>query len=116
MVCRASVRTKDVSKLYAESFRDRAHLERSRRRHRRSSRDRSRKPPKQNYDQLIRPATMLQTIHNTLRDAGVEPDIWKIEGLDRREDCERIVETLDVTVVRTSAALCWAAVPGRRKS
>ena len=29
----------------------------------------------------------------TLQDAGVEPDVWKIEGLDRREDCERVVET-----------------------
>ncbi len=26
-----------------------------------------------------------------LQDAGVEPDLWKIEGLDRREDCEAIV-------------------------
>ena len=26
-----------------------------------------------------------------LQDAGVEPDVWKIEGLDRREDCERMV-------------------------
>jgi 5-dehydro-2-deoxygluconokinase len=26
-----------------------------------------------------------------LQEAGVEPDVWKIEGLDRREDCERIV-------------------------
>jgi 5-dehydro-2-deoxygluconokinase len=26
-----------------------------------------------------------------LRDVGVEPDVWKIEGLDRREDCEAIV-------------------------
>ena len=34
----------------------------------------------------------LQTIR-TLQDAGVEPDVWKIEGLDRREDCERVVET-----------------------
>ena len=25
------------------------------------------------------------------RYTGVEPDVWKIEGLDRREDCERIV-------------------------
>ncbi len=47
---------------------------------------------KQTYDQLIRPALMLQTIR-TLQDAGVEPDIWKIEGLDRREDCDSIVET-----------------------
>ena len=27
-----------------------------------------------------------------LQEAGVEPDVWKIEGLDRREDCERIAE------------------------
>ena len=43
------------------------------------------------YDLRIRPALMLQTIR-TLQDAGVEPDVWKIEGLDRREDCERVVE------------------------
>jgi myo-inositol catabolism protein IolC len=24
-------------------------------------------------------------------DAGVEPDVWKIEGLDRRDDCDKIV-------------------------
>jgi len=33
---------------------------------------------------------MLQAI-SELQDAGVEPDIWKVEGLDRREDCERVV-------------------------
>jgi len=47
---------------------------------------------KQIYDLKIRPALMLQTIR-TLQDVGVEPDVWKIEGLDRREDCERVVET-----------------------
>ena len=26
-----------------------------------------------------------------LQDAGVDPDLWKVEGLDRREDCQRIV-------------------------
>jgi myo-inositol catabolism protein IolC len=26
-----------------------------------------------------------------LQKAGVEPDLWKVEGLDRREDCESIV-------------------------
>ena len=26
-----------------------------------------------------------------LQDAGVEPQVWKIEGLERREDCEKIV-------------------------
>jgi myo-inositol catabolism protein IolC len=47
---------------------------------------------KQTYDLQIRPALMLQTIR-ILQDAGVEPDVWKIEGLDRREDCQRVVET-----------------------
>ncbi len=44
------------------------------------------------YDLDVRPALMLETIRN-LQDAGVEPDVWKIEGLDRREDCLSIVET-----------------------
>ena len=26
-----------------------------------------------------------------LQDAGVEPEVWKIEGLDRRENCEKVV-------------------------
>ncbi len=42
------------------------------------------------YGLQLRPALMVATIH-TLQDAGVEPDVWKIEGLDRREDCERLV-------------------------
>jgi 5-dehydro-2-deoxygluconokinase len=33
---------------------------------------------------------MIEAIEE-LQQAGVEPDIWKIEGLDRREDCEKIV-------------------------
>ncbi len=41
------------------------------------------------YDVEIRPGLMLRTI-TALQGAGVEPDIWKIEGIDRREDCERI--------------------------
>ena len=44
------------------------------------------------YDVRVRPELMLRTIR-ALQDAGVEPDVWKIEGLDRREDCERVVET-----------------------
>jgi 5-dehydro-2-deoxygluconokinase len=28
-----------------------------------------------------------------LQEVGVEPDIWKIEGLDRREDCVQVAET-----------------------
>jgi myo-inositol catabolism protein IolC len=46
----------------------------------------------QTYDSDVRPGLMVQTLQ-TLQDAGVEPDVWKIEGLDRREDCERLVAT-----------------------
>ncbi len=42
------------------------------------------------FDLQQRPALMIRAIE-ALQDAGVEPDVWKIEGLDRREDCERIV-------------------------
>lgn len=44
----------------------------------------------ESYDLEVRPGLLLATIR-TLQDAGVEPDIWKIEGLDRREDCEHTV-------------------------
>jgi len=44
------------------------------------------------YDLQLRPALMLETVR-VLQDAGVEPDVWKIEGLDRRDDCERLVAT-----------------------
>jgi myo-inositol catabolism protein IolC len=42
------------------------------------------------YDLEIRPRLMVKAIEQ-LQEAGVEPDVWKIEGLDRREDCEKIV-------------------------
>ncbi len=43
------------------------------------------------YDAELRPDLMRVAIAE-LQEAGVEPDIWKIEGLDRREDCEAISE------------------------
>jgi myo-inositol catabolism protein IolC len=48
---------------------------------------------KKAYDAQLRPGLMVQAIEQ-LQDAGVEPDVWKIEGLDRREDCEKIVTTV----------------------
>ncbi len=45
---------------------------------------------KKAYDLQMRPQLMVQAIEE-LQDAGVEADVWKIEGLDRREDCEKIV-------------------------
>ena len=48
------------------------------------------KGDKKAYDLELRPRLMVEAIQE-LQDAGVEPDLWKIEGLDRREDCEKIV-------------------------
>jgi 5-dehydro-2-deoxygluconokinase len=42
------------------------------------------------YDLESRPELMVQAIQE-LQDAGVEPDVWKIEGLDSRKDCEKVV-------------------------
>ena len=41
------------------------------------------------YDRTLRPRLVVATIEQ-MQDAGVEPDVWKIEGLDRRDDCVRI--------------------------
>ncbi|HZJ51942.1 MAG TPA: DUF2090 domain-containing protein [Actinomycetota bacterium] len=43
------------------------------------------------YDQEVRPNLMLAAIRELLAQ-GIEPDIWKIEGLDKREDCEAIAQ------------------------
>jgi len=45
---------------------------------------------KKAYDRELRPQLMVQAIEQ-LRDAQVEPDVWKIEGLDRHEDCRKVV-------------------------
>ena len=43
------------------------------------------------YDLDLRPSLMMGALKE-LQSAGVEPDVWKIEGLDRREDCVKIAE------------------------
>ena len=45
---------------------------------------------KRAYDRSRRPRHMVDAIHE-LQDAGVEPDVWKVEGLDRPEDCAAVV-------------------------
>jgi 5-dehydro-2-deoxygluconokinase len=47
------------------------------------------KGDKARYDREVRPRLMVGAIRE-LQDAGVEPDVWKVEGLDRREDCQAI--------------------------
>jgi len=48
------------------------------------------KGDKKAYDVELRPQLMAGAIQQ-LQDAQVEPDVWKVEGLDRRQDCEKIV-------------------------
>jgi myo-inositol catabolism protein IolC len=48
------------------------------------------KGDKKAYDLILRPSLMVHAIQE-LQQAKVEPDIWKIEGLDRREDCANVV-------------------------
>ena len=43
------------------------------------------------YDAELRPDLMVRAI-TEIQDAGIEPDIWKIEGLDERSDCVRVAE------------------------
>ncbi|HVM30318.1 MAG TPA: DUF2090 domain-containing protein [Candidatus Limnocylindrales bacterium] len=43
------------------------------------------------FDKELRPDLMIRAIRE-LQEGGVDPDIWKIEGIDKREDCERISE------------------------
>jgi 5-dehydro-2-deoxygluconokinase len=45
---------------------------------------------KKAYDSELRPHLMVKAIQD-LQDAGVEPDVWKVEGLDSGGDCEQVV-------------------------
>lgn len=44
---------------------------------------------KKAYDTQLRPGLMVHAIHE-LQDAGIEADVWKIEGIERREDCTKV--------------------------
>jgi len=48
------------------------------------------KGDKKAYDLELRPRLMVETIRE-LQAAGVDPDLWKVEGLDRWEDCRAVV-------------------------
>jgi myo-inositol catabolism protein IolC len=45
------------------------------------------------YDKEVRPRLMIRSIQD-IQAGGVEPDIWKIEGIDTKDDCRRIAETV----------------------
>jgi len=46
---------------------------------------------KHTYDVEVRPDLVVRTIAEC-QAAGIEADVWKIEGLDKREDCVRVSE------------------------
>ncbi len=46
---------------------------------------------KQAYDLQLRPSLMVRAVRE-LQDAGVEPDVWKVEGLDVREAEGKVAE------------------------
>ncbi len=43
------------------------------------------------YERELRPALMRRAISD-FQAAGIEADVWKIEGIDRRDDCEMVAE------------------------
>ena len=43
------------------------------------------------YDREVRPGLMLQAIRDC-HERGVEPDVWKVEGLEREEHCRAVAE------------------------
>ena len=43
------------------------------------------------YDRDLRPTLMQEAIRQ-LQAAGVEPDVWKVEGLAQSSDCQRIID------------------------
>jgi myo-inositol catabolism protein IolC len=44
----------------------------------------------EDYDRQLRPGLVVEAL-KALQSGGVEPDIWKIEGLDEAQDCVRVV-------------------------
>ena len=46
---------------------------------------------KEIFDRQARPLLMQQTLR-ALQAVGIEPDVWKVEGLDSQADGERIVQ------------------------
>ena len=45
------------------------------------------------YDAEIRPKLAVKVVQE-MRERGADPDIWKIEGLDTKEDCEKVAESI----------------------
>ena len=61
------------------------------------------------YDIDVRPGLVVGALEE-LRSAGIAPDLWKIEGLDRREDCARVADVAGAPCVVLGRGADAAAV------
>jgi 5-dehydro-2-deoxygluconokinase len=59
------------------------------------------------YDAELRPQLMRRAIAE-LQDAGIEVDVWKIEGVEERSDCEMLVAQAGAMA---SVASCLGVAP-----
>jgi 5-dehydro-2-deoxygluconokinase len=59
------------------------------------------------YDRELRPDLMIRTIRE-MQDAGILPGLWKLEGIDRRQDCHRVADQ-----VRSADGLSRCLILGR---
>ena len=48
---------------------------------------------KERYDREMRPKLMVDMIRE-IREFGIEPDIWKLEGLDKEDDYENLAKEI----------------------
>ena len=68
------------------------------------------------YDAELRPELMRRAIEE-IQDAGIEVDIWKIEGVDERSDARcSPSRPARARAARTWCACCSAAAPATRRS
>ena len=63
------------------------------------------------YDTSVRPALVARAL-DELRSVGIAPDIWKIKGLDRREDCASVTARAGAPCVVLGRGADAAAVEG----
>ena len=66
------------------------------------------------YDREARPKLMVQAIQE-LQAAGVEPDVWKVEGMDWRYDCVNLVAAANRDGRETVVCITLVAVRTSRK-
>ena len=67
------------------------------------------------FDREVRPGLMKVAIAE-LQESGIEPDVWKIEGIDDPESARRSPSSAAPEVATASGAWCSAAAPTTRPS